>query len=327
MTPFTRTMAAVLTSAAFSAAFSAALTTSALAQNFPNKQIHFVVPYGAGATLDNVAPLVGQEISKTLAQPVVVENKTGADGIIGFEYVAKQAPADGYTICIAAVSGLATLPLTVKGLRFDPLKDLPPLVGMVEGKYILTVPNTLPAKNFAEFVALAKASPGKLNYGASSTTVRLQSEALLAALGIDVVYVPYKSGPQYIQAIAAGEIQMGFVAEGSAMSIANRARAIAVTGPQRTSNFPGVPTFDEVKLTSIRGVAYSLNVRAGTPKAAADRLQAAVQQALALPEVKDKLAKMGLDAVAQGPEAAAQRLADEARTFAAVAAKAGVKPE
>jgi len=323
MQTMTRAIAAVLAGMSLAAA----IATPAAAQNFPNKQIHFVVPYGAGATLDNVARIVGQEISKILAQPVVVENKTGADGIIGFEYVAKQAPADGYTICIAAVSGLATLPLTVKGLRFDPLRDLPPLVGMVEGKYILTVPNTLSAKNFAEFVALAKAQPGKLNYGASSTTVRLQSEALLAALGINIVYVPYKSGPQYIQAIAAGEIQMGFVAEGSAMSIANRARAIAVTGPQRSGNFAGVPTFDELKLPSIRGVAYSLNVRAGTPKAAADRLQASVQQALALPEVKEKFAKMGLDAVAQGPEAAAQRLADEARTFAEVAAKAGIKPE
>lgn len=297
------------------------------AQEFPNKPIRFIVPYAAGATLDNVARVVGQEMSKILAQPVVIENKPGADAIIGFEYVAKQAPADGYTIMIAAVSGLATLPLTVANLRFDPLKDLPPLVGMVEGKYILSVPGQLPAKNFSELVALAKASPGKLNFGASSTTVRLQTEALLRELGINVVYVPYRSGAQYIQAIASGEIQMGFMAEGSAMSIAQRARALAVTGSQRSDNFRDVPTFNELGLPSIRGVSYSLNVRAGTPKAAADKIQAAAIQALRQPEVKAQLAKMGLDAVAQGPEEAARRLADEARVFADVARRAGITPQ
>ena len=296
------------------------------AQDFPNKPVHFIVPYGAGATLDIVARVVGQEMAKSLAQPVVVENKPGADAIIGFEYVAKQVPADGYTIMIAAVSGLATLPLTVKALRFDPLADLPPVLGMVEGRYILTASTKLPVKTFTEFVAYAKANPGKLNFGASSTTVRLQTEALLRELGINVVYVPYKSGPTYIQAIESGEIQLGFVAEGSAMSMGERARILAVTGYKRSENFRDVPTFVELGLPGIRGVSYSLNMRVGTPKTAIDRIQAAAAQALAQPDVKAQLLKMGLDPVAQPADAAARRLAEEARAFGDVARKAGIQP-
>jgi tripartite-type tricarboxylate transporter receptor subunit TctC len=129
-----------------------------------------------------------------LGQPVVVENKPGADAIIGFEYVARQLPADGYTLVIAAVSGLATLKLTSKDLRFDPLRDLPPLTDMVEGKYVFGSSSGQPWKSFAEFVSYAKAHPGKLNYGASSTTVRMQTDALMRDLGLDTVYVPYRSG-------------------------------------------------------------------------------------------------------------------------------------
>src|SRR4051794_19934239 len=119
------------------AAFSALLfSAQAAAQDFPSKPIRYIVPYSPGATLDIVARTMAPEMAKALGQPVLVENKPGADAIIGFEYVAKQVPADGYTIAIAAVSGLATLQLTVKDLRFDPLKDLPPLTDMVEGRYI-----------------------------------------------------------------------------------------------------------------------------------------------------------------------------------------------
>ncbi len=301
--------------------------TPARAQDYPNKAVRFVVPYGAGATLDLVARVVGQELAKILGQAVVIENKPGADAMIGFEYVAKQVPADGYTIVIAAVSGLATLPLTSKSLRFDPLKDLPPVVGMVEGKYILTTPATFSAKTFAEFVAMAKASPGKLNYGASSTTVRLQTDALMRELGLNVVYVPYRSGPNYIQALATNEIQLGFMSESSAISIADRSRVLAVTGARRSEAFPNAPTFAELGMPGVMGVAYSLNLRAGTPKPIVDRLQAATQQALRVPEVRTALAKMGLDAVAQSSEVAAKRLADEARMFAEVAKRAGIKPE
>lgn len=307
-----------------------ALTLSApiaQAQDFPNRAIRFVVPYAAGATLDTIGRVVGQELSRISGQSVVVENKPGADAIIGFEYVARQVPADGYTITMAAVSGLATLPLTVKNLRFDPLKDLPPLVGLVEGKYVLAIPAALPHKNFKEFVDYAKANPGKLNYGASSTTVRLQTEALKRALGLDIVYVPYKSGATYLQAIAGGEIQLGFAAEGSIRGLGARARAVAVTGDKRTSSFPDAPTFAELGLPTIQGVSYSVNVRAGTPKPIADKLEAMIIQAMRTPGVQAQMQKMGLDPVAHPSNVAAERLASEHKLFAGVAKAAGIQPE
>lgn len=308
-------------------ACAALLSGSAAAQEFPSKPIRYIVPYSPGATLDIVARTVAPEIAKALGQPVVVENKPGADAIIGFEYVAKQVPADGHTIAIAAVSGLATLPLTNKDLRFDPLKDLPPVTNLVEGRYIFGTASRFSWKNFQELITHAKGNPGKLNYGASSTTVRLSTEALLRALGVNVVYVRYKEGGAYIQAVGSGEVQMGLVAEGSAISLGERFRALAVTGAKRTAGFPEAPTFAELGYPQIRGVVYSLNVPVGIPKAAHDKLHAAAVQALQQPGVRAQYAKIRLDVVADSPGVAAKRLADEARAFAEVAKAAGIRPE
>lgn len=299
---------------------------SAHGQTYPERPIRFVVPYGAGATLDIVARLVGLEMAKVLGQPLVVDNKPGADAIIGLEYVAKQMPADGYTLVIAAVAGLATLPLTVKNLRFDPLADLPPVLGLVEGKYVFVASAKSGLKTFDDFLAQAKAKPGKLNYGASSTAVRLQSEALLHARALDVVYVPYRSGANYIQALGGGEIQVGFLSESSAISLGDRAHVLAVTGAARSDKFPDAPTFAQVGVKELRGVNYSLNVRAGTPRPIIEKLESAAQQALRQPAVRTQLAAMGLDPVAQPADVAARELADEARSFAEVAQRAGIQP-
>jgi tripartite-type tricarboxylate transporter receptor subunit TctC len=308
-------------------AATAIASQAAVAQEFPSRYIRLVVPYAAGATLDTVARVVGDEMAKDLGQPVVVENKPGADAIIGFEYVAKQMPADGYTIVIAAVSGLATLRLTTKELRFDPLKDLPPLTDLVEGKYVFGSSSGQPWKTFKEFVAYARAHPGQLNYGASSTTVRLQTEALLHELGIDVLYVPYRSGAAYIMAVATGEVQMGFVAEGSAITAGERFAALAVTGQVRSATFPDAPTFVELGLPGIRGVRYSLNVRARTPKPVFDRLYTAASRALKQPNLRAQLGKLRLDVVGDTPQVAATRLGEEASVFTAVAKTAGIGPQ
>lgn len=303
------------------------VTAGAKAQEYPVKLIRYVVPYSAGATLDFVARATGNELSKVLGQPIIVENRAGADGIIGFEYVAKQAPKDGYTIAIAAVSNLATLPVTVKELRFDPLKDLPPVTSLVEGRYIFGSASTLPWKTFGEFVAHAKANPGKLNYGASSTTVRLQSEALARELGLTVVYIPYKGASDYLPAVGSGQVHMGFMAEGSAISLGDRLRVLATTGTQRRETFREAPTFAELGLPRVRGVNYSLNLPAGVPRAVVDKLHTAAVRALQQPELKSQMAKIRLDVVGDSPDVAAKRLADEAREFAEVARMIGLKPE
>ena len=302
-------------------------TSMASAQNYPAKPVRYIVPYGPGATLDIVARTMAPEMSKALGQPLIVENKPGADAIIGLEHVAKQSPADGYTVTIAAVAGLATLPLTVKELRFDPLKDLPPVISMVEGAYIFGSAAKYPWKNYAEFVTNGRANPGKLNYGASSTAVRLLSEALIRAVGIHVVYIPYKEGGAYITSVGAGEVQMGFMSEGSAIGLGDRFRALAVTGATRRATYRDAPTFAELGHPEIRGVAYSLNVAAGTPKPIVDRLNAAASIALQQPEVRAQYGKMRLDVVGGTPEEAARILATMAKTYAEIAKNVGIQAE
>ena len=305
-----------------------ALATSLThAQVYPAKPVRYIVPYGPGATLDIVARTMAPEMSRALGQPLIVENKPGADAIIGLEHVAKQSPADGYTVTIAAVAGLATLPLTVKELRFDPLKDLPPVISMVEGAYIFGSAAKYPWKNYAEFVTNGRANPGKLNYGASSTAVRLLSEALIRAVGINVVYIPYKEGGAYITSVGAGEVQMGFMSEGSAIGLGDRFRALAVTGATRRATYRDAPTFAELGHPEIRGVAYSLNVAAGTPKPIVDRLNAAASIALQQPEVRAQYGKMRLDVVGGTPEEAARILATMAKTYAEIAKNVGIQAE
>lgn len=308
-------------------AIGAGFAAPGIAQEFPARPIRYVVPNSPGTAVDMVARLMAPEMSRVLGQSVVVENKPGANETIGYEFVAKQMPADGYTIVIAAVSSLAILPFTVRELRLNTLADLPPLMNLVEGRYFFGSPSTAPWKSFAEMVAHARTNPGRLNYGGANPTVRFWKEAIVRELGIDVVYVPYREGARYLQALAAGEVQMGAMAESSAMTLGARFRPLAVTGSARNPAYPDVPTFRELGLSQIGGINYSLNVRAGTPKPVMDRLHAAASAALKQPEVKTALAKFQLEIVGDSPEAAARVLQDQGRLFADIAKKAGIVPE
>lgn len=300
---------------------------AALAQDFPNKPVRIVLPYGPGQAPDTLTRAVAQELNKATGQTFFIDNKTGADGVVAFEYVANQLPADGYTMVVAATSGLATLALTTKGLRFDPTRDLPPLVNMVEGKYAFAVPASLPYKTFNELVAFIKANPGKTNYGSSNSTIHLQSEALMRALGLNVVYVPYRASNNYLQAIATAEVQMGFTSEGSILNLGQRARVLAVTGATRSTKFPDAQTFVELNLPDIRGLSYMINLRNGTPKPLFDRLESLVLAAMRTPDVRAAAAKLGLDPVAHPAAVAAKQLADEARVYGQVARQINLQPE
>lgn len=297
------------------------------AQEFPAKPIRFIVANTPGTLPDLVSRVMGPEMSKVLGQPVIVENKPGAQQLIGYEYVARQAPADGYTIVAISIASLASLPLTVKDLRFDPLKDLPPFMGLAEARYTFGLASQLPWKTFKELMAHAKANPGKLNYGASSPLSKLTMEAFLRDVGINVVHIPYSSTGAFLQAITSGDVHMVFLTEGSVISLGDKFRVLAVTGLQRTAAFPDVPTFAELGHSQIRSVGWSLNVRNGTPKAAIDKLYAAASQALKETEVRAVFAKMRLGIVAQPSDVAVKQLAEEAKRYAEVAKKAGIQPQ
>ena len=251
------------------------------AQGFPNKPLHLVVPNTAGSPPDIVARIIGPPMSKVLGQAIIVEPKPGANTIIGHEYVAKAAP-DGYNFAIVSVSGLALLPITVANLRFDALADLPPFIGLVESKYAFISSTKTPWNSVAELVANARANPGKLNYGASAPSVRLPVEILLQEYGLNVVHIPYTSGGgPYFQALASGEVQMGFVAESVAKTLADRVKVLAVTGRARSANFPNAPTFTDLGIAQIAGFSFSLNLPAATPKDVVDKLYAAAADGLA----------------------------------------------
>ena len=306
---------------------SVTLADSAVAQTFPVKPVKIVVPSAPGAAADILARAIAPDMSQFLGQSVFVENRTGAGSLIGFEYVARQVPADGHTGIIAAVTGLAILPLTVKDLRFDALKDLPPVIGLVEARLIFGSPAKVPWKSLGEMVTYARANPGKLNHGGSNATVRFWNDALIRGLGIDVVYIPYKESSAYFQALATGEIQMGFVAESSAITLGEKFRVLAATGERRSAASRDVPTLAELGHPRIRGVSYSLNVPAGTPKPAFEKLHAAASRALQQQDVKVRLEKLRMEIDGGPTEAAAKRLAEEAAVLAEVAKASGVQPE
>lgn len=300
---------------------------SATAQNYPSKPIRFVVPQNPGTPPDILARILAPEMSRFIGESIIIENKPGANSIIAYEYVAKQVPADGYTMVFVTVPGLAILPLTVKGLRFDPLKDLPPFIGLGEGRYFFGTSSKYPWKTLAELVAHARANPGKLNYATTGSNVYLMSEALIRDLGLNMTRIDYGVAGPYFQALASGEVQMGFASGAAVASLGEKFRLLAGTGDRRLAPQLDVPTFSELGLPKIPGVSYTLNAPVGIPKIALDALYSAASRTLQHSEVKARFAKLQTEIAEHAPAAAAINLAEVAKFYADMAKKVGLQPE
>ena len=303
----------------------AALAAGASAQDYPNKPIRLIVPSNPGVPMDMVARTLAPSMIKAMGQPVIVENKPGANLVIGMEYVVRQ-PADGYNLLLVAVGSLATLPVSVKDLRFDPLKDLPPVIGLAEDRYTFGSSSSLPWNTIQELVAHAKANPGKLNFGASNNSVRMLAEAVTRGSGMNVVYIPYSQASAYLTAMVSGEVHMGVLPTAVTIPWGDKFRVLAVSGSTRQPPFMHVPTFAELGMPQIPGTSYSINVATGTAKPVIDRVYAAGSYALQQPEVRDQFVKMNMVIVPETAEAAARKLADEARFYADVARRIGLTP-
>ena len=296
---------------------------TAFAQEYPNRAIRIVVPSTPGVPQDIIARVAAPEMSKMLGQPIFIENKPGADQVIGLDFVNKQ-PADGYTLVLVAVGSLVTLPILAKDLRFDPLKDFPPVTTMAEGRYVIGSSASKPWKTFQELLAQAKANPGKLNFGASNNSVRMLAEAITRGNGLGVVYVPYSQASAYLNAMVSGEVDMGVLAESATLSFGDRFRTLAVTGSQRRAPLLDVPTFTELGMPQIPSTSYSMNVATGTPKAVVDKVYAATLHAMQQQGFRDQMAKMYMVVIADTTEAAAKKLSDDARFYADIAKKIGL---
>ena len=305
------------------------LSATSFAQGFPNRPVRVIVPGTAGSSSDSTARIVANDMGRHLGQPVVVENRAGANSIIGSEYVALQAPADGYTLLLSSVTGLVSLPLITKDLRFDPIKDLPPVIGLTSGAFVWLSANTLPWKSIAEQVAAVRAAPGKFNWGSGDPATQLLGDTVMRHLGIHgvTVFVPYPAPGAFTRAVAAGEIQLSITAQSAAAVIIDRVRILAVTGDKRQARMPEVPTFAELGLPNVPGLNWALHVRAGTPEAAINALHQAGSQALKNPEVVSRYSKLTMDIADLGPAAAAKVVADTYKVFAEASRNAGVKPQ
>ena len=304
-------------------------TTGAIAQEYPFKPVRIIVPIAPGAIPDLVARIVVGNMSKSLGQTIIVENRPGAGGVLGFEYVAKQAAPDGHTIGLAN-QPLATAHVFVKDLKFDPLKDLKQITKLMDGVLMIGTRADAPWKNFNEMVAYAKANPGKLNYGSAGlqTSGALYMEAVKQKNGLDIVNIPYQGGTaQTRPALLAGAIHFTIYTEGLAASDGNKVRMLMTSGDRRVPNFPDVPTLKELGQPEIPNTWFSLVAPGATPDAIVDKLYAAARAALQSPEIVGWMEKNRLYPVGSTPDETHKALAREMTIFSEIARRAGVKPE
>jgi tripartite-type tricarboxylate transporter receptor subunit TctC len=313
-----------------SAILPALLLTAALpvgAQEFPTRPITIIAAGAPGLPVDIISRTLSPAMAQNLGQSVVVENKLGAGSLIGYEYAAKRPP-DGYTIAVVSVVQLASLPASTKDLRFDPLKDLPPFIGIGDAKVVLTATQAnVPWKGFREMVTFYKANPGKLNFGVSAPNTVLLAHSLMKDVGIEGVVVPYSNATPLIADMIAGTNHMVWVGETAVPAIAARVQLLGISGNRRSTQFPNTPTFTELGLPHIPGLGYSVNAPSGTPAAVLARLNRAVAFAIDQPEVKARLTQLQVDVQVTGAEAANRDLLAQARLFSDVAARVGYVPQ
>ena len=302
---------------------------SVLAQGYPDKPLKLVVPFPPGGPTDIVGRLVAQKLAEGIGQPVVVENRPGAGGTVGSTAVAR-APADGYTLLYGSSSTLASAPSLYRDLAYDPRTAFAPISLVSRGPIIAAVNAQLPAKTLKDFIALAKSSPGRINYGSagSGTPPHLAAELFKTVAGVDLVHVPYKGGGPAVSDLAGGQVQVIF--EGLPTLLphikSGKVRALAITGAKRDPALPEVPTFAEAGLPGYDANFWNgLVAPAGTPAEVIARLNSVLVQALATPEVHAALVRLGLEAAGTTPQQFGDFIAAEIDKWARVVKASGAK--
>ena len=303
--------------------------TDARAQ-YPDRPVRITVPFIAGSAPDVAARNVAQRLTMGLGQQFVVDNKPGAGGNIGAEVVARLAP-DGYSLLLMA-SSHALNPFVYARVNYDVVKDFAPITMITRGPSLMVVPPSSPAKTVAEFVALAKANPGKLNYGSggAGSLAHLSAEAFRLAADIDYLHVPYKGAPDIVRALLGEQIQVGFPTMPTALRLAQQGalRALAVTSAKRTKAMPEVPTLLETMPRGFEMTGWTaLAAPAGTPPEILARLHAVLVEALKDPAFREALDGDGSEIVLNTPAQFAVVLQSESARWRDLVAKVGVKIE
>jgi tripartite-type tricarboxylate transporter receptor subunit TctC len=310
-------------------AFATALAGSAAAQApYPSRPITMVVGFAPGGGTDTASRIIAKKLGENLGQSVLVENKAGAGGNIATDYVVK-APADGYTILLASVGAMAITPHLLPKPPYDPLRDLAPITMAVVFPNVLVVHPSVPANTLAEFVALAKAKPGAINYGSSGigNAGHLAGELFRMVAKIDIVHVPYKGGGPATTDLLGGQIAAVFATPASVVGHikAGRLRALATTGAQRSPAMPEVPTIAESGYPGYEATNwYAYVAPAKTPKEILVRLNQELVTALAAPEVHEQLLSHGLEPMSGTSEALAKYIEREYATWGRVVKEAKI---
>jgi tripartite-type tricarboxylate transporter receptor subunit TctC len=299
------------------------------AQSYPSKTIRIVVAAAPGGTSDILARSIGQKLSEKWGQPVVVENKPGADSNLGADYVAKSPP-DGYTLILLDLSTLTMGPSLYAKLGYDPAKDLAPITMIVFSPHALFVHPSVPVSNVKELIAWGKANPGKLNFASPSSATRLAQEQFTIATGVEMLTVPYKGGAAAIAAIAGGETNVSL--NGLLATLPHikggKVKGLAVASTKRMEAAPELPTVIEGGVPDfVTGSYQGLMAPAKTPPDIIKKLNATVVEIINTPDMKAKLTGMGAEVIGNSPEDFAKFLRDDTAKWTKVAKQAGIKPE
>ena len=277
----------------------------AQAQAWPSRPVKLVVPFSPGGVTDVGARILGQKLTESLGQPVVIENTPGAGSTIGSDYVAKSKP-DGYTLVMVSTTQVSS-PWLYKSMPYDVFKDFTPIMKLVEGPYVLIANPKLPVKSVADLLALAKAQPGKLDYASSGNgSAQHLVGAMFATMGgVQINHVPYKGSGQAMQDIVGGQVQLGFVGMPNALPYipSGRLRALAVTTRKRSPDLPDVPTMDEAGIKGYDATIWlGLLGPAGLPRDIVTRLNSEIIKALSSAETRKLILAAGVEVSTSSPE-------------------------
>src|SRR4051794_8659912 len=302
---------------------------AAHAQTYPTKPVRIIVPFSAGGGTDLVARAVGQKLSERWRQPVVVENRVGASGMIGADAVAKSAP-DGYTLLMCSPAEVAVNHHVYPKVPYDPARDFAPITLITVTPLVVAAYPGLPVKDMRELVALAKAKPGTLGFATPGTasTQHLSGEMLMAAAGIKLVHIPYKGAGQSIPDVIGGQVPLGIygILTISQQAKAGKLRVLAVTTPKRSAVAPEWPTLAESGFPGFdTSLWFGMLAPAATPKPIVDRIHDEVVGILKLPDVAERIASQGGEIVGNTPAQFAAFIAAESAKYARIIKEAGVR--
>ncbi len=308
------------------ALFLAAIALQAAAQDYPNRPIRIVVPFGPGGFTDVVARIIQKELGAAIGQPIVIENKPGAGSTIGTAEIAHAKP-DGYNLVMISTTHVIT-PHLYKGMPYDPIKDFTPVMKLGEGPYVLVVHSSLPVKNVAELIALARAEPNRIDYASSGngSSQHLVGALFVTMAGAPMNHVPYKGSSGAMNDLLGGQVKVSFVGMPNALpNIASgKIRALAVTTKKRSPDLPNVPTLDEAGVPGFDATIWlALLAPPGTPRDIVMKINAEVTKVLSTAEARKLMSSAGVDVATSGPEELAKLMQSDLERWGRVVRETG----